>query len=77
MNTTATTTTTNTIVENGICEMCKKEWGTGAYCKTVHNHITEDEKGDDLVVCCDCWCKKNDYPCHDAWEYTEREEEED
>jgi hypothetical protein len=60
--------------ELGMCNECKKDWGTGKWCKTEHNH----SHGEDMLICCDCWCEKNpDFHCPDAWRYREWEEAEE
>jgi hypothetical protein len=63
--------------DEGICCLCKNEegWGTGAWSKTPHNHDGEDEDGEEMLICCDCYCKTHDSHCPDAGRYEEEEEE--
>ena len=61
-----------TSADLGDCELCKKEFDSGDYCKTIHNHCLGDD-----IVCCRCWCAANPkFHCPDAWRYLEEEEEE-
>lgn len=57
----------------GICNLCHNAWGTGDYCKTVHNHCHDDGNDDDLIICCKCFCKTFNIECPDASEYKEKE----
>lgn len=62
-----------TSADLGDCELCKKEFDSGDYCKTIHNHCLGDD-----IVCCRCWCAANPkFHCPDAWRYLEEEEEEE
>ena len=62
-----------TSADLGDCELCNKEFDSGDYCKTIHNHCLGDD-----IVCCRCWCAANPkFHCPDAWRYLEEEEEEE
>ena len=76
-------TETETIVGNyameqteGICNRCKEEWDEGAT-KVHHNHSGEDEDGNDIIICCDCYCEKHETHCPDGWRYGWKDEEEE